>query len=600
MEKLDFNLARDPFVPVKIGGERRWLTLSEVATLEDPALVDHPVAALNTPLMMLVVALVQYQQDHQGGIDVADIRNVIRGSSSAPFLWAKGGAKESGLGLFGSDAFMQIPQSWVDSSKGAISSVTSLFRPLRSDAGKALRLADHHISSICPACAATGLFFKNQFTTPMAQYWGRSAVAGLLVVMHMAVNGRGYHLPASIAMNLMAKWPSEKLSQGKAEQFPWVGEETALIKAISAPPDRKVSRSASLIPLVRAQRLCEPHTYGTCDCCGRADMPLVTGYYEIGEKSLFAGLDNGVKSEISRAVALSGSSVDDDTGEKGPYSGVKIFARMYEDAATRRHPNVPYRDNKDGVRVPVIHSETYEDATQSLPSWVRLQDVFGRDSMPLKANLFGSGGGRIDSVLNRRIAHLFYTIVPESGTNPNPKYIADESYSLLFTEDTLSQVEDVSLMAKEIVQGTRELIDILVRSTSTLFKDVEIGDKTIGLKVDAKKGMNPLGNTKRLPSIRSAVASLWDEAFLLLNEAAAEVKMLGEDSEEDGVAIAKRKLLQLEDSVRDAWKKIEAVEFGSTFGARDLYLQARASKEFYTAMKKRQAGAETESTKQEA
>lgn len=580
MDTFLFNLAVDPFISINDGRGRRWISLSELLTLKAPARFDHPVAALNTPLMMLVIALTQHQQDALGGVKAEDIQAALKKGAGFSYKGLDAPRTE-GLSLFGDAAFMQIPEQWANAVGVAPRKTEGLLKPFRADGGKGLRIFANRIDAICPACAALSLFFKNSFTTPMAQYWARSAVAGVLVVLHQAVSGRAYDLPLSIALNLK--------SESRFEPYPWHAGASSLIDAICAPADEKLTDSASLLPLIRAQRLIAPETTGTCACCGRADQPIVTKYYEVGEKTLFSALDDADRERVKSAVVAAGeaSGADDggvdegDGGGKkgGGYSGAKLLGMMYADFESRIHPNVPYTISKDKRRVPVVHSEGIGDATRQYPSWTRFHEILAENSMKTKFNFMSTRPSMkaLKAAAEVRIAQQLFTIVPESGTNPTPKYIADDTYSLLYASDTVRSAQDIGIIVGAITTATRELIDAIVSAIACLFKEVDIGLDNISLRSRSANGLNPIGSAKRLASVHTAAAELWDTAFLLVNMAAEEIHRDGATTP----TITSNSISALEARAKSLWKQVEKTEFSSLADARELYLQARASKEFH-------------------
>lgn len=610
MPTCDFNLARDAIFPVNDGVRRRWMSLPELLTLDIAARIDHPVSALNTPLMMLVVALTQHQQDAVGGVRAREIQVALTKACGFSYPWLSKPIPD-GLGMFDEGAFMQVPDAWVIGVKSDAAAKKpkpntfearkpeGLFKPFRLGSAKGLRLPLDRINAICPACASVALFLKNSFTAPMSQYWGRSAVAGSLVVLHQAVKGRAYDLPLSVALNLSAKKPDQV-----TEVYPWHAGENSLIDAICAPAEQKLFRSASLLPMVRAQRLIAPTETGTCDCCGRHAQALVTQYYEIGEKTLFAALPDPARELIAAAAATAGGmagasmgDVDNEEGggkKKGAYAGAKILALMYADFETRRHPNLPYVMNKDGKRVSVIHSNGIGEATHQAPTWTRLTEIFGKNSLDTTANFLSTDANvrGLKAAVAIRIAQQLYTIVPENGTNPGPKYIADDTYSLLYANDSVHTAQDIGAIVSQVALATRELIDVLVSSIANLFKEIEIGEKTIGLRASSAKSLNPIGNAKRLVSIRTAATQLWDDAFTFVNQAAVELRNCDPEDIQSDPIIAD-KIARLEAVAKALWKMIEKTEFSGPSDARDLYLQARASKEFHKQMTARQPRAVT-------
>jgi hypothetical protein len=586
MSYSDFNLAVDPFIPVNDGAGRNWLTLSGFLAFDRAARIDHPMAALNTPLLMLVTALAQHQQDAIGGVSAKSLQNALLKGDGFDYAWLQS-PKLDGLNLFGDAAFMQVPQHWAVASGVEFRSAEGLFRPFRTEGGKALRLPVNRIKAVCRACAATALFFKNSFTAPMAQYWGRSGVAGLLVVMHQVVKDRFYDLPLSVALNLTV--------DGTPEDYPWQSGEATLIDAICAAPSSKLTQSAALLPLVRAQRLEEPTTSGTCDCCGRQHQPLISQFREIGEPTAFGSLDESLRDRIlvvaskaSVARALIGITTETtDTSEnetkdkkkEAAFRGAKLFTMMYADVEIRRHPSVPYFLSKEGKQVPVIHSEGIDDATQMSPTWTRLTNILARGSMPTLKNLSSTDASisGLSRAVKKKIAHQLYTIVAESGTNPSPKYIADDTYSILYADDSIQNTEDICIVVEKLADTTRDLIYIIAASAAFLFKEVVVEHDSIGLKSDSF--LNPTGTAKRLASVRTAAAHLWASAFISVNQAAQETRE-DVDALKTIDSMIEKQIAVLESTARVLWSVIEKMEYAGDLSARDLYRQARATKEF--------------------
>lgn len=579
MSQLPFNLVVDAFIPINTGERREWVTLPYLLAMKTPARIDHPMSALNTPLLMMVTALTQHQQDAIGGFSRDQIHAALADGSELTYQWLDKPLK-TGLDLFGDAAFMQIPEQWVKAvvaasnpkSPFATRSPEGLLKPFRTDGGKALRLPKNRIDGICPSCAATALFFKNSFTTPMAQYWGRSSVAGMLVVMHQAIKGRAFDMPLTVALNLT--------SNEKFEDYPWHSGEESLLKAICTPVDNKLTQSASLLPLIRAQRLVEPTETGTCDCCERSDQHLITKYYEIGEKTLFGALS------VEEKISISENAIVKDEVDGKVYTGKNILSSMYADINSRRHPNVPFCYDKEGKHSPIVHSEGFDDPTQQAPTWTRFSEILAKGSMPTMQNLETTKATvrGLKKAVARQIAQQLYTIVPESGTNPNPKFIADDTYSFICTDDSLHITENIRKVVQEVTIATGELIQIISDSIAFLFKEVNIDHDSLNLRSDSF--LNPNGTAKRLASVRTAAAHLWNDAFIQINRTADEIRG-NTDISNDYESITLKQITALEASAKMMWKMVEKTEFSRQSDARDLYRQSRASKNFSKLMAER-------------